>query len=54
VSHENRGYQGVKIRLEAVHDSQKEVVPYSLVVGDDWAVRKWSKYIHERRYKCNA
>lgn len=46
MSHENRGrdYQGVKIRLEAAIDgSQKEVVPYSLVVGDDWAVRKWSK-----------
>jgi hypothetical protein len=51
VSHENRGYQGVKIRLEAViYGSQKkEVVPYSLVVGDDWAIRKWSKYhIHGR------
>jgi hypothetical protein len=34
-----------KIRLEAViYSSQKEVVPYSLVAGDDWAVRKWSKY----------
>jgi hypothetical protein len=27
-----------------IFGSQKEVVPYSLVVGDDWAVRKWSKY----------
>jgi hypothetical protein len=56
VSHENRGHQGTKIRLEvAIYGSQKEVVPYSLVVGDDWAVRKWSKYhIYERWYKCDA
>ena len=27
-----------------IYGSQKELVPYSLVVGDDWAVRKWSKY----------